>query len=83
MFGRRLIYISTDEVVFEGRKMRNRKWTPESEKNVISAMKPKCKDNAWGGMNKDGKINLYFITENIYIVSFASISQKKCSLKWK
>ena len=31
MFGRRLIYISTDEVVFKGGKMRSRKWPPESE----------------------------------------------------
>ena len=33
------IYIFTDEDVFKGAKIRSRKWTPESEKYVISAMK--------------------------------------------
>ena len=35
-------------------------------KYVISAMKPKCKDNEWGSININGKISLYFFTENIY-----------------
>ena len=45
--------------------MRSIKWTTESEKYVISAMKPKCKVNAWGGININGKIDLYFFTENV------------------
>ena len=57
-------YKFTDKVVFKGRKMRSRKWTPESEKYVISAMKPKCKDSSLGGININGKISLFF-TENI------------------
>ena len=58
-------YIFTDEVVFKGGKMRSRKWTPESEKYVISAMKPKCKVNTWGGISINGKIILSFFTENM------------------
>ena len=69
-------YKFTDEVVFKGRKMRSRKWTPESEKYVISAMKPKCKDSALGGININGKISLYF-TENIYCKLCINIFKKK------
>ena len=50
---------------FQRRKMRIRKWTPESEKYFISVMKPKCKDNAWSGISINGKIDLYFFTENM------------------
>ena len=50
---------------FKGGKMRSIKWTTESEKYVISAMKPKCKVNAWGGISINGKIDLYFFTENV------------------
>ena len=69
-------YKLTDEVVFKGRKMRSRKWTPESEKYVISAMKPKCKDSALGGINIIGKISLFF-TENIYCKLCINIFKKK------
>ena len=74
-------YKFNDEVVFKGRKMRSRKWTPESEKYVISAMKPKCKDSALGGININGKISLFF-TENIYCKLCINIFKKR-SLKWK
>ena len=69
--------ISTDEVVFKGGKMRSRKYTPESEKYVISAMKPKCNDNVWGGININGKISLYFFTENIYCDLCINILKEK------
>ena len=75
-------YIFTDEVVFKGGKIRSRKWTPESEKYVISAMKPKCKVNAWGGISINGKIDLYFFTENMNSELYINIL-KKSSLKWK
>ena len=58
-------YILTDEVVFKGGRMRSRKWTPESENYDISAMKSKCKVNAWGSIRINGKISLCFFTENI------------------
>ena len=67
----------TDEDVFKRGKMRSRKWTPESEKYVISAMKPKCKVNAWGDINIDGKDNLYFFTENMDSELYISILKEK------
>ena len=76
MFGRRLIYIFTDEAVFKGGII-SRKWTPESEKYVISAMKPKCNDNAWYDININGKISLYFFTENIYCELCITILKEK------
>ena len=72
-----LKYIFTDEVVFKGEKMRNRKWTPESEKYVISAMKPKCKVNAWGGISINGKIDLYYFTENMNSELYINILKEK------
>ena len=72
-------YKFTDEVVFKGGKMRSRKWTPESEKYVISAMKPKCKVNAWGGISINGKIDLYFFTENMNSELYINILKEKLS----
>ena len=70
-------YIFTDEVVFKGGKMRIRKWTPESEKYVISAMKPRCKVNAWSGISINGKIDLYFFTENMDSELYINILKEK------
>ena len=72
-------YIFTDEVVFKGGKMRSWKWTPESEKYVISAIKPKCKVNAWGGIGINGKIDLYFFTENMNSELYINILKEKFS----
>ena len=72
-------YKFTDEVVFKGGKMRSRKWTPESEKYVISAMKPKCKVNAWGDICINGKIDLYFFTENMNSELYINILKEKFS----
>ena len=36
-----------------------------NKKYVISAMKPKCKANAWGDIRINGKISIYFFTENM------------------
>ena len=56
-------YIFSDEVVFKGGKMISRKWTPENEKYVRFAMKPKCKVKSWGGININGKISSHFFPE--------------------
>ena len=69
-------YIFTDEVVFKGEKIRSRKWTPESEKYVISLMKPKCKVNAWGGISINGKISFFF-TQNINSKLYINILKEK------
>ena len=45
--------------------MRSRKWNPESKKYVISAMKLKCKVNAWDGVSINRKISFYFFTKNM------------------
>ena len=57
--------------------MRSRKWTPESEKYVISAMTPKFKVNEWGCISINGKIDLYFFTENMNSELYINILKEK------
>ena len=59
--------------------MRSRKWTPESEKYVISAMKPKCKVDAWGGISINRKIDLNFFIENMNSELYINILKEKLS----
>ena len=42
-------------------------------------MKPKCKVNAWGGISINGKINLYFFTENMNSELYINILKEKLS----
>ena len=44
---------------------------------VISAMKPKCKVNAWGGISINGRISLYFFTENMNNELYINILKEK------
>ena len=57
--------------------MRSRKWNPESKKYVISAMKLKCKVNAWGGVSINRKISFYFFTKNMNSELYIKILKEK------
>ena len=73
----KMIFI--DECVFKGGKQRSRKWWSDEENYRISAIKPKCKVNVWGGISLNWNISLRFFNENMNTDLYLDILKEKKS----
>ena len=62
---------------FQRRKNEKQRIYYWKRKYVISSMKPKYKDNSWGGININRKISLYFFSKNMNSGLYINILKEK------